>query len=82
MKKRETIDTIIDCLEPIIKKEILKNDLKECHFFPARNDLVHEISDQGKIILEKLNKLKRTLKQTQFILSKKESTKLWMKIKT
>ena len=28
-EKRETIDTIIDCLEPIIKKEILKKSIEE-----------------------------------------------------
>lgn len=81
-KSSEKVEQAYKFINFILKKEILKNDLKECHFFPARNDLVHEISDQGKVILEKSNKLKRTLKQTQFILNKKESTKLWMKIKT
>lgn len=81
-KSSKKVEQAYKFINFILQKEILKNDLQECHFFPARNDLINAVSDQGKIILQKLHKLKRTLKQTQFILDKKESAKLWMKIKT
>ena len=52
------------------------------NFFNTKVELLTELNYEDvyrKLEILVDNKLKRTLKQTQFILSKKESTKLWMK---
>jgi spermidine/putrescine transport system substrate-binding protein len=81
-KSSEKTELAYDFINFIMEKETLKNDMEECHFFPARNDLIENVTIKGKAILEKVNSLSRTIKQTAFILDKKESTKLWMKLKS